>query len=65
MFGKLRKYVARAGLWAIRTLIREGKEDVAKFVVEDVLEDPKITTINNVQDFVRKKFPAIVGKRGF
>lgn len=55
--GWLKEKLVKVGLWALRILVREGKEEIAKFMVEQVIEDPKIPLVKDVGDFVRKNFP--------
>ena len=61
----LKKPLAKFGMWAIRVLIREGKEEMAKFAVDEVVKDEKIPMVKTVGDFVRKNFSARIGNRGF
>jgi len=43
-----RKYVTRIGLWMIRTLVREGKKELVAWIVQDIIEDPKVPEIGNI-----------------
>lgn len=56
--------VAKVGFWVVRTLIREGREELAKFAVDEVLKDEKIPHVNDVGTFIRNNFPVRTGKRG-
>ncbi len=57
--------LVRFVLWMLRTLIREGKAEIAKFTVDEVLKDKKIPMVNDVGTFVRRYFPVRTGRRGF
>lgn len=63
-WGWVKSTLVKIAMWALRTLIREGKEEIAKFAVADVLEDSKIPHVNDVATFVRKNFPVRTGRRG-
>ncbi len=51
--------LAKAGLWVIRVLIREGKQQLAKRVVEDVVADPKVPWVSDVLDLIPDAFKKV------
>ena len=50
--------LARFGLWVVRVLIREGKKELAKRVLDDVVADPKVPEVKSVLDLI----PGVLGK---
>ncbi len=51
--------LARFGLWMVRVIIREGKKELAKRMLNDVVADPKVPEIKTVLDLI----PAFAKKR--
>jgi hypothetical protein len=44
--------LASVGLWIVRVLIREGKKELAKRVLDDVVADPKVPEIKTALDLI-------------
>lgn len=54
-----KRTIKRIGLWMIRVLVREGKKELAEFVIRDVVEDPKVPRVGSIMDLadIRMHFP--------
>ena len=52
--------LARFGLWVVRVLIREGRAEFAKRVVDTVVADPRVPEVGCVEDILLVK--SVFGK---